>query len=167
MPDPRFLPQAYPGDRIVLACGRVQVGAVFPAAEGGQGEARWIFWLDASAPTHIQTARNTQAAQNALLAQFRSFLDAAGLTLRDEVEAARSEEYTRGYVVACGLLVALHDQPGMAADVIAQEGITWAQVKALDLSDYDMESLLQIRKERRSGLDDARRHRRDPVEAAE
>ena len=56
-------------------------------------------------------------------------------------------DFNAGYVLACANLVNLHDEPGMAADVMAQLGITWADVLRMKLSDYDMDALQKIRAE--------------------
>lgn len=67
-------------------------------------------------------------------------------------------DFNVGYVIACANLVNLHDRPGLAADVMAQAGISWADVLRMELSDYDMKALRQIRKERgRKAFADGRR----------
>lgn len=61
-----------------------------------------------------------------------------------------NNDFNVGYVLACANLVNLHDQPGMAADVMAQAGISWAEVKRMGLSEYDMRALRLIRQEKAS-----------------
>ena len=60
------------------------------------------------------------------------------------------EEFDRGYVIACCNLVNLHDQPGMAWDVLSQLGVSRADVKRMDLSEYDMKALRVIEKDSRT-----------------
>lgn len=48
-----------------------------------------------------------------------------------------NNDFNIGYVLACANLVNLHDQPGMAADVMAEAGISWAEVKRMGLSEHD------------------------------
>jgi hypothetical protein len=57
-------------------------------------------------------------------------------------------DFNTGYLIACANLVNLHDQPGMAADLVAELGVTWKDVTAMNLSEYDMEALEKIKHER-------------------
>lgn len=61
-----------------------------------------------------------------------------------------SQNFNVGYALACANLVNLHDQPGMAADVMAQAGISWAEIERMDLTEYDMKALRLIRQEKAS-----------------
>lgn len=69
---------------------------------------------------------------------------------------AENAAFKAGYLLACCNLQNLHDQPGIACDVLAEAGITEADVAAMDLSDYDATALAEIRAAR--GPD------RDPIE---
>ena len=57
-------------------------------------------------------------------------------------------EFELGYVIACANLVNLHDQPGMAADVMSALGVSWKQIEIADLTDYDMRALREIKREK-------------------
>lgn len=61
---------------------------------------------------------------------------------------AEALAFKTGYLIACCNLVHLHDEPGLACDVLAEGGINQADVKAMGLSGYDAEALKAIRKER-------------------
>ena len=65
-------------------------------------------------------------------------------------DRSKNRDFNAGYVLACANLMHLHDQPTMAADVMAQAGITWAEIKRMDLGDYDMEALRKIKLETNS-----------------
>jgi hypothetical protein len=56
--------------------------------------------------------------------------------------------FKTGYLLACCNLVNLHDEPGLACDVLAEAGIKQADVKEMDLCDFDAKALKIIRKER-------------------
>jgi len=60
----------------------------------------------------------------------------------------KREQFNAGYVIACANLVNLHGEPGCAADMMAQLGITWGEVERMDLSDYDMRALQLIKQEK-------------------
>lgn len=49
-----------------------------------------------------------------------------------------------GYTLACCTLTNLHDQPGMAHDVLKDLGLTRQEVKAMGLSEYDAKALRKI-----------------------
>jgi hypothetical protein len=68
--------------------------------------------------------------------------------------------FNTGYLLACCNIVNLHDQPGIAYDVLAEAGITRADVKAMDLCEYDAEALKIIRKERPTQGDPISRNRK-------
>jgi hypothetical protein len=61
---------------------------------------------------------------------------------------AEALAFKAGYLIACCNIVNLHDEPGIACDVLAEAGITQADVKAMDLCDYDARALKIIRKQR-------------------
>lgn len=70
-------------------------------------------------------------------------------------------EFQHGYVIACANLVNLHDQPGMAADMLRELGVSWDDVRGADLSKYDMAALCKIKIESGPGVFvDNRRQRR-------
>jgi hypothetical protein len=49
-----------------------------------------------------------------------------------------------GYTLACCTLVHMHDQPGMAKDVLKDIGLTRADTKAMNLTDFDAKLLRKI-----------------------
>ena len=51
-----------------------------------------------------------------------------------------------GYVIACANIVNLHDEPTIAADVMLQSGLSWADVRRMGLTDYDMDALRAIKR---------------------
>ena len=55
-------------------------------------------------------------------------------------------EFKRGYMLACCNLVNMHDEPTIGAEVLAAADITKADVKAMDLTDYDATALREMRK---------------------
>lgn len=62
---------------------------------------------------------------------------------------AEEAAWKNGYLIACCNLTNLHDRPELANDVLAEAGITKAEVKRMKLSDYDKRALREIRKARR------------------
>lgn len=86
MPDAlRFIPSDYPGGRILLRCGMVDVGAVFPPSGLALADSpkrqpwRWIFWLRGSTAILEGKCSNEQDAKGGLLRAFRRFLTEASL----------------------------------------------------------------------------------------
>ena len=65
-----------------------------------------------------------------------------------EIEKLRQNSFSNGYLLACCNLVNLHDRPELANDVLGEAGITQAEVKAMDLSEYDARALAKIREAR-------------------
>lgn len=57
----------------------------------------------------------------------------------------KDKDFNVGYVIACANLVNLHGETTLATDVLCELGITWSDVLAMDLSEYDMGALRQIR----------------------
>lgn len=57
------------------------------------------------------------------------------------------QDFERGYVIACANIANLHNEPTIAADVMAQLGISWTDVKRLGLGEYDMQALRKIKAE--------------------
>lgn len=61
---------------------------------------------------------------------------------------AEDVAFKAGYLIACCNIVSMHDEPGIACDVLAEAGITTADVKAMDLCEHDVSALKIIRKQR-------------------
>lgn len=68
--------QAYEGGRIVASRGQIEVGAVFPDADG---KARWSFWLGSRFSTP-QKAKTVLAAKSEVIAAMMDFMRATNLT---------------------------------------------------------------------------------------
>jgi hypothetical protein len=64
------------------------------------------------------------------------------------VTDAERAAFNRGYLIACCNLANLHNEPCIASDVLLEAGISAAEVKAMDLTEYDMRALREIRKAR-------------------
>jgi hypothetical protein len=64
------------------------------------------------------------------------------------LEKAEKDGFNSGYMLACCNLTNMHDQPGLASDVLAEAGMTEADVAAMGLSEYDRRALAEIRKGR-------------------
>lgn len=77
----RFIPSDYPGGRILLRSGTMDVGAVFPPAGVAQHHVPWVWrlWINGTTVSSYGGAKTEQAAKNALLAEWRDFLTRAGL----------------------------------------------------------------------------------------
>lgn len=76
------------------------------------------------------------------------------------------DDFNMGYAIACANLVNLHDEPGLAADVMIELGVSWPAIKRMGLSDYDMKALRQIKRERGGTVFiDGRRRPRRPTGA--
>lgn len=58
---------------------------------------------------------------------------------------AEDRGFRAGYLLACCNIASLHNEPSIASDILAEAGITAAQVKAMDLSEYDAAALKEIR----------------------
>lgn len=56
--------------------------------------------------------------------------------------------FNHGYLLACCTLVNLRHAPEVACDVLGEAGITEAEVKAMDLTEYDARALARIRESR-------------------
>ncbi|WP_025828343.1 hypothetical protein [Acetobacter okinawensis] len=72
--------------------------------------------------------------------------DAEIVRLREALASRKRENFNAGYLIACCNIVNMHNEEGIASDILAQAGITEAEVKALDLSEYDANALTEIRK---------------------
>ena len=70
-------------------------------------------------------------------------------------------EFDRGYVIACCNLVNMHDQPGMAWDMLAALGVTRTAIKNMNLAEYDTKALRKIERDSKiSPYQDGRRKKR-------
>jgi len=63
------------------------------------------------------------------------------------LKAERRRQFDAGYTLAVANLIHLHDQPGMAADVMAQTGITITDINRMGLTDYDLKPLRKMFRE--------------------
>lgn len=59
------------------------------------------------------------------------------------------DEWERGALMAMSIMLALHDQPVIAADVLNEMGLANADCSSLD--DYDKRNLRVLRREPRAG----------------
>lgn len=64
-----------------------------------------------------------------------------------EAQGAERGGFNAGYAMACANIVNLHGEDTIAEDVLAESGITLAEIKALDLTDYDMKPLRALFRE--------------------
>ena len=67
--------------------------------------------------------------------------------LLDALEKKADDEFTRGYLIAVANLSNLHDQPTIAADVLAELGESEGVIKRLGLGDYDAKPLRKLFRE--------------------
>lgn len=77
----------------------------------------------------------------------RKAAEAEVSSLRDrvtELEKKEKQAFDVGYTLAVSNLINLHDQPGMAADVIVQSDITLRKIEAMGLTDYDLKPLRKM-----------------------
>ncbi len=71
---------------------------------------------------------------------------------------AEIKAFNAGYMIACCNFVNMHNEPTVGAEVLAQAGMTRADVKAMDLSEYDMLALKEmVRNSRYSPFADKRK----------
>lgn len=79
----RFIPSDYPGGRILLMCGQVQAGAVFPPVGDPPGKQPWVwrFWLGGQ-PTKEGRASSERAAKNALVGTLHDWIRLASLKVQ-------------------------------------------------------------------------------------
>jgi hypothetical protein len=79
-------------------------------------------------------------------AQWRVGLEEIASVVAEEGAEAEPEnlEFLRGYVLAVCNLNNMHDMPSVAWDVLLQLGVTKAEIKRLDLSEYDAKALRKI-----------------------
>lgn len=69
------------------------------------------------------------------------------LTHEEALKRAEHAGFNAGYAMACANICNLHDKPDIAGDVLSESGITLAQVRALDLTEYDMKPLRALFRE--------------------
>lgn len=72
-------------------------------------------------------------------------LEVEVVRLREDMDASKRKNFNAGYLIACCNIYNLHNEEGIAADILREAGITEAEVKALDLNEYDAEALAVIR----------------------
>jgi hypothetical protein len=77
----RFIPSDYPGGRILLRSGSVDVGAVFPPWGKGQHRFPWVWrlWKSDTTTPREGRAKTELAARTALLGAWRDTLARMGL----------------------------------------------------------------------------------------
>lgn len=68
------------------------------------------------------------------------------------VEAAKAEGFNTGYLIACCNIQNLHGEAPIAFDVLAQLGVSRAEVRRMDLSEYDAAALRKIEKSRNGSV---------------
>ena len=73
----RFIPPDYPGGRIVLRSGEINVGAIFPPALS-KGKWRWCLFCQAPL-TPTGTEKTEEAARAAILSAWHDSLDRMAL----------------------------------------------------------------------------------------
>lgn len=68
--------------------------------------------------------------------------------LEARLAAAEKTAFEHGYVLACCNIVNLHDEPTIAHDTLSELGITRSEIKAMNLSEYDLKALRKIERDR-------------------
>ncbi|MFT8723803.1 MAG: hypothetical protein ABF759_14720 [Acetobacter malorum] len=86
-------------------------------------------------PVILQSDAQTQIAA----------LEAEVVRLQEDLDASKRKNFNAGYLIACCNIYNMHNEEGIAADILREAGITEAEVKALDLNEYDAEALAVIR----------------------
>lgn len=71
----------------------------------------------------------------------------SGKALTGKAQGAEHKGFTAGYAMACANIVNLHGEDTIAENILAESGITLAEVKALGLTDYDMKPLRALFRE--------------------
>ncbi len=77
----RIAAPLYPGGRHCLLVGDITAGAIFPPVGDG-GKWVWRFWLSGALAAPEGHCKTEAAARRAILAEWQSFLDRAGLMER-------------------------------------------------------------------------------------
>jgi len=77
----RFIPSQYPGGRILLRSGQVDVGAIFPPAGNNPGRNPWVWrlWIWPQAMSKDGRAASELAAKNAMLRAWADTCQRLGL----------------------------------------------------------------------------------------
>lgn len=65
---------------------------------------------------------------------------------QSEIERIKREAFNRGYLIACCNISHLHNEEGIAADVLTEGDLTESDLS--DLTEYDAKALSKIRSER-------------------
>lgn len=71
-----------------------------------------------------------------------------------KLKREKRDAFDHGYLIAVANIVNLHDEPGIAEDVLRELGVSPNAVRRLDLCDYDAKPLRALFREikRRDGL---------------
>lgn len=73
-------------------------------------------------------------------------LQAEVVRLLEDLDASKRKNFNAGYLIACCNIYNMHNEEGIASDILNELGITEDEVKALDLTEYDAKALVEIRK---------------------
>ncbi|MFT8886530.1 MAG: hypothetical protein ABF946_10050 [Acetobacter papayae] len=73
-------------------------------------------------------------------------VQAENVRLREALASSKRASFNAGYLIACCNVYNMHNEEGIASDILAQAGITEAEIEAVDLSEYDAAALTEIRK---------------------
>jgi hypothetical protein len=118
-------------------------------------QAQEMYRAYCAAFSHSPLTTRGRATQAALLAIATPIAEAqiAALEvelvrLREALSRSKRQNFNAGYLIACCNLFNMHNEEGMAADILAEATITEEDVKALGLSEYDAAALVEIRKAR-------------------
>lgn len=84
--------------------------------------------------------------QDAVADAQTAVLEAEIAQLREALASSKRASFNAGYLIACCNVYNMHNEEGIAADILAEAGITEAEVEAADLSEYDANALVEIRK---------------------
>lgn len=66
----------------------------------------------------------------------------------EQSSAKEKAAFNHGYLLACCNIVNLHDRPEIAFDILQELGVSKAEVKAMQLCDYDKKALKEIEQAR-------------------
>ncbi|MEO0870470.1 MAG: hypothetical protein AAFY19_00720 [Pseudomonadota bacterium] len=91
-------------------------------------------------PTKVSLSAALSAYESNIAAQ----MEAAGVKCVKGAE----DSFAMGYILACCNFQNMHDQPTMAYDVLRELGVSRADIKRLDLSEYDTAALKKIEADR-------------------
>lgn len=107
------------------------------------GQVSWHYkdddaWLLEGLPSYTKGWDGTSRSKDGSFAVWKE----DGKEANDAAEETKAFNF--GYVMACCTLVHQHDQPGMAKDVLGEIRLTRAQVKEMDLTEFDTALLRKI-----------------------